>query len=114
MRRREFIALIGSMATAWPLAVNAQSNLPVIGWINMLPRARVGPTVGFVDGLRDAGLVEDRDFVIDYRSADGQYDRLPRSPPSWLREASRSSLCPAAWRSPPPPRARHRQSRSCS
>ena len=40
-------------------------------------RARVGATVGFVDGLRDAGLVEDRDFIIDYRSADEQYDRLP-------------------------------------
>jgi putative ABC transport system substrate-binding protein len=77
MRRREFITIVGSAAAAWPLAVNALSNLPVIGWINMLPRARVGPTVGFVDGLRDAGLVEDRDFVIDYRSADGQYDRLP-------------------------------------
>jgi putative tryptophan/tyrosine transport system substrate-binding protein len=77
MRRREFITIVGSAAAAWPLAVNAQSNLPVIGWINMLPRARVGPTVGFVDGLRDAGLVEDRDFVIDYRSADEQYDRLP-------------------------------------
>ena len=37
MRRREFIALIGSMATAWPLAVNAQSNLPVIGWIDISP-----------------------------------------------------------------------------
>ena len=74
--RREFITMFGG-AAAWPLAVNAQSKLPVIGWINMRPRARVGATVGFVDGLRDAGLVEDRDFVIDYRSADEQYDRLP-------------------------------------
>jgi putative ABC transport system substrate-binding protein len=80
MRRREFVALLGGAAAssiAWPLAVNAQSSLPVIGWINMRPRARVGATVGFVDGLRDAGLVEGRDFIIDYRSADEQYDRLP-------------------------------------
>jgi len=80
MRRREFVALLGGAAASsicWPLAVNAQSRLPVIGWINMRPRARVGATVGFVDGLRDAGLVEDRDFIIDYRSADEQYDRLP-------------------------------------
>ena len=77
MRRRDFILGIGGAAGAWPLAVNARSNLPVIGWINMCPRARVGASVGFMDGLRDAGLVEDRDFVIDYRSADEQYDRLP-------------------------------------
>ena len=78
--RRKLMVLLGGAASSlisWPLAVNAQSSLPVIGWINMRPRARVGPTVGFVDGLRDAGLVEDRDFIIDYRSADEQYDRLP-------------------------------------
>jgi putative ABC transport system substrate-binding protein len=78
--RRKLMALLGGAAASsisWPLAVNAQSSLPVIGWINMRPRARAGATVGFVDGLRDAGLVEDRDFIIDYRSADEQYDRLP-------------------------------------
>jgi putative tryptophan/tyrosine transport system substrate-binding protein len=78
--RRELMVLLGGAAASsisWPLAVNAQSSLPVIGWINMRPRARAGATVGFVDGLRDAGLVEDRDFIIDYRSADEQYDRLP-------------------------------------
>ena len=77
--RRKLMALLGGAAASsisWPLAVNAQSSLPVIGWINMRPRARVGATVGFVDGLRDAGLVEGRDFIIDYRSADEQYDRL--------------------------------------
>jgi putative tryptophan/tyrosine transport system substrate-binding protein len=76
LRRRDVITMLGG-AAAWPYRASAQSNLPVIGWINMRPRARVGATVGFVDGLRDAGLVEDRDFVIDYRSADEQYDRLP-------------------------------------
>jgi putative tryptophan/tyrosine transport system substrate-binding protein len=78
--RRRLMALLGGAAASsmsWPLAVNAQSKLPVIGWINMRPRARIGPTVGFVDGLRDEGLVEDRDFIFDYRSADEQYDRLP-------------------------------------
>ena len=78
--RRKLMALLGGAAASsisWPLAVNAQSKLPVIGWINMRPRARVGSTLGFVDGLTDAGLVEDRDFIIGYRSADEQYDRLP-------------------------------------
>jgi ABC-type uncharacterized transport system substrate-binding protein len=78
--RRKLTALLGGAAAlsmSWPLAVNAQSKLPVIGWISMRPRPRVGPPVGFVDGLRDAGLIEDRDYIIDYRSADEQYDRLP-------------------------------------
>jgi putative ABC transport system substrate-binding protein len=78
--RRKFMALLGWAATSsisWSLAVDAQSRLPVIGWINMRPRSRVGAAAGFVDGLRDAGLVEGRDFMIDYRSADEQYDRLP-------------------------------------
>jgi putative tryptophan/tyrosine transport system substrate-binding protein len=78
--RRKLMALLGGAAAwsiSWPIEVNAQSRLPVIGWINMRPRSRVSATVGFVDGLRDAGLVEDRDFIIDYRSADEQYDRLP-------------------------------------
>src|SRR5262245_59504334 len=77
MKRREFITLIGGTVIAWPLAARAQSKLPVVGWINMRPRARVGATLGFVDGLRDVGLVEDLDFIIEYRSADEQYDRLP-------------------------------------
>ena len=78
--RRKLVALLGgavASSISWPLAVNAQSRLPVIGWISMRPRASAGAPVGFVDGLRDAGLVEDRDFIIDYRSADEQYDRLP-------------------------------------
>jgi putative ABC transport system substrate-binding protein len=78
--RRKLMALFGGAAAwsmSWPLALNAQSKLPVIGWISMRPRPRVGPPVGFVDGLRDAGLVEDRDYIIDYRSADEQHDRLP-------------------------------------
>src|SRR5262245_14113315 len=78
--RRKLMALLGGAASSsvsWPLAVNAQSSLPVIGWLNMRPRARVGATVGFVDGLRDAGLAVDRDFIIDYRSVDDRYNRLP-------------------------------------
>jgi ABC-type uncharacterized transport system substrate-binding protein len=75
LKRREFVSLLVGMA--WPRAVRAQSRLPVVGWMSMRPRARVGPPVGFEDGLRDAGLIESRDFVIEYRSADEQYNRLP-------------------------------------
>src|SRR5262245_12811127 len=115
--RRKLMALLGGAAASsisWPLAVNAQSSLPVIGWINMRPRARTGATVGFVDGLRDAGLVEDRDFIIDYRSATSSTTASRRLLPSSFKDASRSSRHPAAWRSPPPPGTRHRRSRSYS
>ena len=72
-------------------------------WLDhMRPRARVGATVGFVDGLRDVGLVEDPDFIIDYRSADESTTASWGSPPSSFRP-SRSSRYPAAWRSPPRP-----------
>jgi putative tryptophan/tyrosine transport system substrate-binding protein len=51
--------------------------LPVIGWLALRPR--VGPDIpeAFVDGLRDAGFVEGRNVIIEHRSADGRYDRLP-------------------------------------
>jgi hypothetical protein len=50
--RRKLMALLGGAAASsmsWPLALNAQSRLPIIGWINMRPCARVGATVGFVE-----------------------------------------------------------------
>jgi hypothetical protein len=73
---------------SWPLAVNAQSSLPVIGWINMRPRARAGATAGFVDGLRDAGLVEDRDFIIDYRPGSS-----PGAPTNQILKKKGGSVC---------------------
>jgi putative tryptophan/tyrosine transport system substrate-binding protein len=76
IRRREFIAALGG-ATAWPLAARAQPKLPVIGWLALRPRVRTSESEGFVDGLRDAGLVEGRNLIIEHRSADGRYDRLP-------------------------------------
>jgi putative ABC transport system substrate-binding protein len=76
MRRREFIGLVGG-ATAWPLAVQAQARLPVVGWFNVRPRIATALSEGFVEGLRDAGFVDGRSVIIDYRSADGDFDRLP-------------------------------------
>jgi putative ABC transport system substrate-binding protein len=76
MRRREFITLLGG-ATAWPLAARAQAKLPVVGWLGARPRVRAAASEGFAEGLRDAGFVEGQDVIIDYRSADDQFDRLP-------------------------------------
>jgi putative ABC transport system substrate-binding protein len=76
MRRREFITLIGG-AAAWPLAARAQQ--PVIGYLTgTVPRQRGGrEDLAFRQGLREAGFVEGPGVAIEYRSAQGQYERLP-------------------------------------
>jgi putative tryptophan/tyrosine transport system substrate-binding protein len=76
MRRREFVCLLGA-AAAWPLAAQAQPKLPVVGFLSARPRVRAAASEGFFEGLRDSGFAEDRDMVVEYRSADDQFDRLP-------------------------------------
>ena len=76
MRRREFIRLLGG-AAAWPPAAQAQpSAMPVIGYLTA-GKFMEGESAGFQQGLKETGLVEDRDFAIEYHSTSGQLSRLP-------------------------------------
>jgi putative ABC transport system substrate-binding protein len=78
MRRREFITLFGG-AAAWPLAVRAQqAAMPVIGWLGSESReAEDLRIVPFRQSLKEAGYSEGQNLAIEYRLAEGQYDRLP-------------------------------------
>jgi putative ABC transport system substrate-binding protein len=78
VRRREFITLLGSAATTWPLAAHAQQRLPVVGVLNgQSPGSYADNLAAFRQGLNDTGFVEHRNVGIEYRWAEGQYDRLP-------------------------------------
>ena len=79
MRRRGFIKLLGGAVAAWPLAARAQqASLPVIGSLSIGSAEPWAPLIaGFLEGLKEAGLVEGRNVHVEYRWAEGQPDRLP-------------------------------------
>ena len=77
MRRREFITLIGGAAVAWPLKARAQQKPSSIGFMASGAADTSAPLIAAVrQGLRENGLVEGKDYVLDIRWADGQYDRF--------------------------------------
>src|SRR6516165_10660651 len=78
MKRREFIAFVGSTAVAWPFAARAQqSPMPMIGWLSSgSPRTFAKFLKSFQQGLREQGFVEGQSVTIEYRWAEGHFDEL--------------------------------------
>jgi putative tryptophan/tyrosine transport system substrate-binding protein len=79
MRRREIIALLGGAAAAWPLTTRAQQQpMPAVGWLGSgSPDGFASQVAAFGKGMSEAGFVEGRNVTIEYRWAEGEYDRLP-------------------------------------
>jgi putative tryptophan/tyrosine transport system substrate-binding protein len=90
MRRREFITLLGGAATAWPLATRAQPIATTVGYLSS--RASDVETqflAEFRRGLSETGHVAGQNLTIDYRWAEGQYDRLPELAANLVRQQVR-------------------------
>jgi len=80
MRRREFVTLLGGAAAAWPLAARAQQAGKVWRIGLLFGSSRSAASVlydAFVQGMRELGYVEGKDFVIEWRFLEGNYDRIP-------------------------------------
>jgi len=80
MQRREFIKVIGGSAAAWPLAARAeqQSSMPVIGFLNSAsPQPFANYVSGFRVGLKQTGRIDGQNVTVEFRWAEGHYDRMP-------------------------------------
>ena len=79
MRRRDFITIFAGAAGAWPLdALAQQTTIPMIGFLSSAsPNPYAGRVAAFRKGLNESGYIDGQDVTIEFRWAQGQYDRLP-------------------------------------
>src|SRR5689334_23110581 len=82
MRRRDLCALLGTSLLAWPLFAEAPAPaqpqpLPVIGFLSSVSPGSTQLMASFHQGLGEGGFIEGRSVAIEYRWAEGHYDRLP-------------------------------------
>lgn len=78
MRRRDFIHFIAGSAATWPLAAAAAEQPPMVGFLHAgFAAGYVSEVSGFRQGLREAGYTEGGNVTVEYRWADGRYDKLP-------------------------------------
>jgi putative tryptophan/tyrosine transport system substrate-binding protein len=88
VRRRQFITLLGGAAAAWPLAARAQqAAMPLVGFMNINNSAESVPDLvaAFRRGLKETGFVEGQNVAVEYRWAQGQYDRFTELAAEFVR-----------------------------
>src|SRR5215510_14221036 len=78
LKRRQFVTLLGGTAATWPFAARAQQKLPTIGFLGAnSPAVQRQWTAAFVQRLRELGWTEGSNIAIEYRWAQGRFDRSP-------------------------------------
>jgi putative ABC transport system substrate-binding protein len=87
MRRRDFITLLGGATAAWPRAARGQQPaMPVIGFMIAGMQARSQQIAAFYAGLKESGYVQDQNVAVEFRSAEGHFDRFAALAADLLRQ----------------------------